>query len=161
MDLREKLGGAPHSKQSLRVWLRLLSCSNVIERRIRKNLAREFGTTLPRFDVLSALDRAPGGLTMSALSGMLMVSNGNVTGLVNRLINDGLVARRVDKNDRRTFHVRLTDEGRRAFDKMARRHEEWMDEMFAELDTGQIEGLHQALGALRRSVAHSEGKYEQ
>ena len=86
---RDKLGGAPHSKLSLRLWLRLLSCSTIIEKRIRARLDEEFGTTLPRFDVLSALDRHAEGLTMGQLSEYIMVSNGNVTAVVNRLLDDG------------------------------------------------------------------------
>jgi DNA-binding MarR family transcriptional regulator len=148
----DRLGGAPHSKQSLRLWLKLLSCSMIVEKRLRARLERDFNTTLPRFDVLAALDRHSLGLKMSALSESLMVSNGNVTGVVTRLIEDGLVTRTVDQEDRRSATVRLTRKGRDVFLKMAAAHEQWMDEMFADLSDNQTDDLMRSLMQLRRSI---------
>lgn len=148
----EKLGGAPHSKTSLRLWLRLLSCSMVIERRIRAQLEEEFETTLPRFDVMAALEREPDGLTMSQLSAALLVSNGNVTGIVNRLIEELLVIRTLESDDRRIATVRLTRKGRDAFQRMARGHEKWVDEMFAGLTEPQMEQLMKLLAQVRHSI---------
>ena len=148
----EKWGGAPHSKQSLRLWLRLLSCSMVIEKRIRIRLEQDFETTLPRFDVLAALERETDGLTMSQLSAAMLVSNGNVTGVVSRLIEDLLVIRTTESDDRRVATVRLTRKGREAFHRMARVHEEWIDHMFADLGEAQIEQLLKLLAAVRHSV---------
>ncbi len=148
----DRLGGAPHSKQSLRLWLKLLSCSMIVEKRLRARLDEDFKTTLPRFDVLAALERHAGGLKMSALSESLMVSNGNVTGVVTRLIDDGLVTRTVDLRDRRAATVRLTRKGRDAFLKMAAAHEQWMDGMFADLSDNQIGDLMRLLTHLRRSI---------
>ena len=112
----EKLGGgAPHSKQSLRLWLKLLSCTTVIENWLRNRLRAEFGTTLPRFDVLAALDRHPEGLRMGELSRYLLVSNGNVTGIVQRLEEEGLIEREQAPNDRRAIRVRLSPKGRALF----------------------------------------------
>lgn len=148
----EKLGGAPHSKTSLRLWLRLLSCSMIIERRVRTRLEDEFDSTLPRFDVLAALERAPEGLTMSQLSTALLVSNGNVTGIVSRLIEETLVVRTLDSDDRRVATVRLTRKGREAFQRMARAHEKWVDKMFAGLDDAQMEQLMKLLASVRHSI---------
>jgi len=148
----EKLGGAPHSKVSLRLWLRLLSCSMIVERRVRTRLEVEFETTLPRFDVLSALEREPDGLTMSQLSAALLVSNGNITGIVNRLIEEMLVVRTAESQDRRIATVRLTRKGREAFQRMARKHEEWVDRMFAGLTDAQMEQLMKLLAAMRHSI---------
>lgn len=148
----EKLGGAPHSKTSLRLWLRLLSCSMIIERRVRTRLEDEFDSTLPRFDVLAALERAPEGLTMSQLSAALLVSNGNVTGIVSRLIEETLVVRTLDSDDRRVATVRLTRKGREAFQRMARAHEKWVDKMFAGLDDAQMEQLMKLLASVRHSI---------
>ena len=145
-------GGAPHSKQSLRLWLRLLSCSTIVEKRIRVRLEGEFATTLPRFDVLAALEREPDGLTMSQLSAAMMVSNGNVTGVVSRLIEDLLVIRTTESADKRVATVRLTRKGREAFQKMAHVHEEWVDRMFAELNEGQMEQLMKLLASMRHSI---------
>jgi DNA-binding MarR family transcriptional regulator len=149
----EKLGGgAPHSKESLRLWLRLLSCSMIIERRIRGRFEEEFATTLPRFDVLAALEREPDGLTMSQLSAALLVSNGNITGIVNRLIEELMVVRTVESADRRIATVRLTRKGREAFQRMARAHEKWIDRMFAGLSSAQIDQLMKLLASLRHSI---------
>ncbi len=149
---RDKLGGAPHSKLSLRLWLRLLSCSMIIEKRIRARLDEEFGTTLPRFDVLSALERHPEGLTMGQISDYIMVSNGNVTAVVNRLLDDGWLLRTTDKSDRRVATVRLTRKGRQTFLRMATLHEQWIDHMFQGLTDRRIEDLMSALSDMRVSI---------
>lgn len=148
----EKWGGAPHSKQSLRLWLRLLSCSMVIEKRIRVRLESDFAMTLPRFDVLAALEREPDGLTMSQLSAALLVSNGNVTGVVTRLIEELLVVRTMESDDKRFATVRLTRKGREAFNRMAGVHEGWIDQMLCELTEAQIEQLSKLLAVMRHSI---------
>jgi DNA-binding MarR family transcriptional regulator len=149
---RDKLGGAPHSKLSLRLWLRLLSCSMIMEKRIRARLDEEFGSTLPRFDVLSALERHPEGLTMGQISDYIMVSNGNVTAVVNRLLDDQWLLRTTDKSDRRVVTVRLTRKGRQAFLRMASQHEQWIDHMFQGLTDQRIEELMSALSDMRASI---------
>jgi len=148
----DRLGGAPYSKQSLRLWLKLLSCSMIVEKRLRARLDTEFNTTLPRFDVLAALERRAQGFKMSELSESLMVSNGNVTGVVARLIEDGLVTRTVDQEDRRSATVRLTRKGREAFSVMATAHERWVDGMFADLSGTQRDELMRLLTHLRHSI---------
>lgn len=121
-------------------------------KRLRARLDADFKTTLPRFDVLAALERRAQGLKMSELSESLMVSNGNVTGVVARLIEDGLVTRTVDQEDRRSATVRLTRKGREAFSAMAAAHERWVDEMFADLSGAQCEELMRLLTNLRHSI---------
>lgn len=148
----EKPGDAAHSKASLRLWLRLFSCSTVIEKRIRGRLDTDFETTLPRFDVLAALERNRGSLTMTELSNAVLVSNGNVTGVVGRLMKDRLVIRTADAHDRRIASVRLTRKGRAFFLAIAVEHERWIDEMLADLSDRQIGQLKQLLGQLRQSV---------
>jgi len=151
-EMPERLGGAPHSKQSLRLWLRMLTCTSIIEKRIRNRLRAEFATTLPRFDVLAALDHAGKPLTMSELSKHLMVSNGNITGIVSRLEGDGLVRREGSARDRRTVYVALTETGQREFNRQARHHERWLDQMTAQLTDAEITALLDRLGELRHSV---------
>lgn len=152
----EKMGGAPHSKQSLRLWLRMLGCTTMIENSIRNHLRERFGTTLPRFDALSALERRPGGLTMGELSRFLMVSNGNVTGVVSRLVADGLAARSQSRADRRTHFVKLTAEGRRQFEIMAKAHEGWIDGMFAAISSEEAARLLDDLRQVQASVIGGE-----
>jgi DNA-binding MarR family transcriptional regulator len=137
----------------LRVWLRLLTCSTLIERQVRQRLREEFDFTLPRFDLLSQLDRAPEALTMGTLSRRLMVSNGNVTGLIDRLVAEGLVARQPAPGDRRAQLVRLTRAGKRAFDRMTPAHAAWIDEMFRGLDRTEKTALYELLGRLKLSLA--------
>jgi DNA-binding MarR family transcriptional regulator len=152
LSYSDRFGGAPQSKQSLRLWLKLLSCTLIVEKRLRGRLDADFDTTLPRFDVLAALERHPRGLKMSALSEFLMVSNGNVTGVVSRLIEDGLITRTVDRSDRRYASVRLTRKGRDSFAKMAAANERWMESMFSDLSAGQAEELMRLLARLRGSI---------
>jgi DNA-binding MarR family transcriptional regulator len=143
------------SKQSLRLWLKLLSCSTAIEKKARQMLIDRFGTTLPRFDVMAALDREPEGLTMSGLSEHLLVSNGNVTAIVARLVEDGLVTRTQDKADRRVLRVRLTARGRREFRLWAAAHETWIEHLLADLADPEIVHLLAGLNRVRTSIERS------
>ncbi len=127
------------SKARLRLWIRLLRSSRAVENEIRERLRKEFDVTLPRFDVLAALFRKPDGMLMSELSRFLMVSNGNVTGIVDRLVADGQVERAQRNGDRRTSVVRLTTQGLSDFERMAAIHETWVDELFGDLDAAEIE----------------------
>lgn len=148
----EKLPDSFHAKQSVRLWLRLLSCSMSVEKAIRARLRAEFDVTLPRFDVMAALERAPGGLTMTELSKHLLVSNGNVTGLVQRMTQDGLVRREAVAGDRRSQRVQLTEAGHAAFAEMAASHEGWIDGMFSGLTAAEAEQLRALLGKLHASI---------
>lgn len=125
------------SKDRLRLWLRLLRASRRIENDMRLLLKREYSMTLPRFDVLAALHRAEDGLTMSELSRTLMVSNGNVTGIVDRLDEQLLVHRAFKNGDRRTSHVRLTGMGREYFERMALAHEAWISRRLCDLSPSE------------------------
>ena len=139
----------PLSKQRLRVWLKLLRASRTVEARLRERLKAEHGSTLPRFDVMAALARAPGGLRMSELSAMLRVSNGNVTGIVERLAAEGLVTRAPVAGDRRAMQVALTDAGAARFAEMAAAHEAWVDELLGALDAEDLEDALRLLSRVR------------
>mgnify|MGYP001767375600 FL=1 len=142
----------PHAKQSLRVWIRMLRATTLIEKRIRSYLKSDFDSTLPRFDVLAALSREQVPVTMSELTAHLLVSNGNVTGLVNRLVDDGLIAREVDPEDRRSQLVVLTPAGRSAFEDMAAAHEGLVDSFFAQLSDEEMEALLSLTEKLNRTL---------
>jgi DNA-binding MarR family transcriptional regulator len=146
------MSGNSDGKSRLRLWLRLLTCSGLVERAVRRRLRQEFAATLPRFDLMAALDRAPAGLTMGELSAHLKVSNGNVTGVVERLVREGLVERTALPTDRRSYKVALTAAGRTAFAAMAERHAGWIDRLLGDLSDGEIEQLMGLLGRLRRTV---------
>ena len=143
---------ASDDKLELRLWLRLLTCSNLIEGEVRARLREVFATTLPRFDLLAQLDRAPEGLTMSELSSRLMVSNGNVTGLTEALVREGLVSRLPEPEDRRSLRIRLTDAGKRSFDAMTPTHEQWIDRLMGGLSRAEMTHLLELLGKLKRSA---------
>jgi DNA-binding MarR family transcriptional regulator len=134
---------------SLRLWLRLFSCASQLESRIRQRLQSSFNTTLPRFDLMAQLERAPEGLKMSELSQRLMVTGGNVTGITDGLEKEGFVVREVDRADRRVYRVKLTCEGQRQFRRMAAEHEQWIIEMLGTLSPREKNQLMQLLGALK------------
>jgi DNA-binding MarR family transcriptional regulator len=139
-------------KDELRLWLRLLTCTNLVEAEVRRRLRTTFGLTLPRFDLMAQLERAPEGLTLGELSRRLMVSNGNVTGLVERLAEAGQVERVPHPVDRRVVHVRLTEAGRAAFAGMARAHANWVGALFGGLSAEEVRTLLRLLGRLKQSV---------
>ncbi len=143
--------------QALRLWLRLLACVNLIERRVRRNLRAQFGTTLPRFDFMAQLERHPAGLKMGEISERMMVTGGNVTGIADELVSAGLVVREAAADDRRSYTIRLTPAGRRAFTTMARAHERWIAELFEGLSAKEKSGLFDALATLKRDAAASDG----
>ena len=140
-------------RESLRLWLRLLTCTTMAEAELRRRLRTEFATTLPRFDMLAALDRAPDGLTLGEVSRRMMVSNGNVTGLAARLEAEGLVERRLDAGDRRAFRLRLTASGRSEFAKQSRAHAGWVAELLGGLPDADGLALHRLLGSAKQSIA--------
>lgn len=150
-DLESRANDDHH--QALKLWLRLLSCTNRIEGVIRKRLAAEFGTTLPRFDLMAQLERSAEGLTMRELSQRLMVTGGNVTGITDQLESEGLVVRAAHPSDRRAYFVRLTPAGRRLFRRMASTHEGWVVELFAGWSAAQKERVHESLAALKAHLA--------
>lgn len=137
----------------LRLWLRTLACTNLIENHIRSRLRAEFEITLPRFDLMSQLERSPQGLKMGELSKRMMVTGGNVTGITDQLVAEGLVVREDSPKDRRAYIVKLTPEGRRSFRKMAEAHENWIVELFAGMSDMQQSQLYELLAVLKASAA--------
>ena len=147
MDRESSLRTGDH--RALRLWLRLLTCTQLLERRVRARLRERFATTLPRFDLMSQLWRYPAGLKMNELSRHLMVTGGNVTGIVDQLEKERLVERAADPGDRRAYRVRLTRAGRRAFGEMARTHEAWIVEMLGGLTQREHAELYRLLAKVK------------
>lgn len=147
-------------RAAVRVWLRLLACTNLIESRIRTRLREDFQSTLPRFDMLAQLEAASHetreGLTMSELSRRLMVTNGNVTGLAERLVREKLVHREVSREDRRTQRLRLTPAGRRAMAAMATEHRGWVETMFHSLSAQETSQLYRLMSKLKGSLQENK-----
>jgi DNA-binding MarR family transcriptional regulator len=135
--------------ESLRLWLRLLTCTHLVETHVRKALAKEFKTTLPRFDLMAQLERAPHGLQMGELSRRMLVTGGNVTGIADQLERGGLIVRTEDPADRRAYLVKLTKEGRRLFAQMAAQHESWIIKLFSGIPKREQRALHESLSRLR------------
>jgi DNA-binding MarR family transcriptional regulator len=150
--MREKSVARPVSKQHLRLWIRLLRAARAIEGELRERLRKEFAVTLPQFDVMAALARKEGGMSMTELSRMLMVSNGNVTGIIDRLAAEKLVLRQAPANDRRSYIVRLTPKGQSQFAVMAKAHEGWVDELLADIDADEAEAIIEQLDSLATRV---------
>lgn len=149
-DLESRLTDNNH--QSLKLWLRMLSCTTLIETEIRTRLRREFGITLPRFDLMAQLDRHPEGLRMGELSRRMMVTSANVTGIVDLLEREDLVARDPVPGDGRASSVRLTAGGRRAFKRMASSHEDWITELMQGLPEQERATLYALLSTLKRGL---------
>ena len=141
---------------SLRLWLRLLSCTTRVEDKIRQKLRESFDITLPRFDLMAQLERHPDGLSMGELSRRMMVTGGNITTIVDQLEKEKLVLREVGANDRRSFTVKLTQAGKDAFTNMAIAHEAWVADMFEGLTVEQQSQLYTLLGAMKKNLQKQE-----
>jgi DNA-binding MarR family transcriptional regulator len=153
LDAETKVAERPGDhKMELRLWLRLFTCQMLIEGEVRRRLRDTFDVTLPRFDLMAQLDRTPHGMTLGELSQRMMVSNGNVTGVVDRLVAQGLIGRRPSPTDRRAQIVSLTAEGRKAFRAMARANADWVGEVFADLSTDEIDALMHLLDKAKASA---------
>jgi DNA-binding MarR family transcriptional regulator len=150
LDLASRLTHEHH--QSLKLWLRMLSCTVRIENEIRSRLRATFGITLPRFDLMAQLERHPDGLRMGELSKRMMVTGGNVTGITDQLEQEKLVVRVPDPKDRRAYAVKLTDEGRRAFADMAAVHERWIEELLQDVAGDDKAALIDLLSQMKRRL---------
>jgi DNA-binding MarR family transcriptional regulator len=145
--IKPKAAAPSLSKQRLRLWIRILRAARAIEAEVRERLRVNFDVTLPQFDVMAALERKPDGMTMTELSRFLMVSNGNVTGIIDRLVADRLVVRQAPPNDRRAIIVKLTPRGLKDFTAMAKAHQGWVHNLLSEFDATEAETL----------IAHLDG----
>jgi DNA-binding MarR family transcriptional regulator len=153
VDLETVLAGTPAGhKEDLRLWLRMLSAATLIETEIRRRLREQFGTTLPRFDLMAQLDREPDGLTPGKISRRMMVSNGNVTALAASLVAEGLVERRAHATDRRAQFLCLTPHGRQIFARQSAAHEGWIADLFAAVSPHDRAALHRLLGVVKNGV---------
>src|SRR5688572_12470343 len=140
---------------ALRIWLRLLTCTQLIERRVRAGLREDFGTTLPRFDLMAQLERHAEGLKMNELSRLLLVTGGNVTAIVDQLEKEGLVERLDERADRRAFRIRLTRSGDKTFADMARAHEEWVVDLLAGLSRRDQDELLRLLARVKENAVEA------
>jgi DNA-binding MarR family transcriptional regulator len=155
MSDRETIARADDHR-ALRIWLRLLTCTQLIEKRVRAGLREQFATTLPRFDLMAQLERHPEGLKMNELSRLLMVTGGNITAIVDQVEKEGLVERLDEPADRRAFRIRLTPAGRKTFAEMARAHEEWVVELLSGLSRREQDELLKLLAKLKSHAVEVE-----
>ncbi len=153
LDQESRIDDADH--RALKLWLRLLTCSNLVETRVRSRLRSDFDCTLPRFDLVAQLDRHPEGLKMGELSRRLMVTGGNITGITDQLEADGWVERAGVDNDRRAWRVKLTPRGKKAFRQMANVHEQWIVELFDQWSEREQQQLFKLLGKLKAAIRTS------
>ena len=154
LDQESRVDADDH--RALKLWLRLLTCSNLVETRVRSRLRSDFDCTLPRFDLVAQLDRHPGGLKMGELSQRLMVTGGNITGITDQLEADGWVERAGVDNDRRAWRVKLTPRGKKAFRQMASVHEQWIVELFDQLSEREQDQFFKLLGKLKETIRVSD-----
>ena len=152
MDKEARLDGttAAEHPEALRLWLRLLTCTQLIEKQVRSELRERFDTTLPRFDLMAQLERSREGMKMNELSRRMMVTGGNITGITDQLVTEDLVERVPVPGDRRAYRVRLTAKGRKQFSDMAHEHEAWVVDAFAGLAPREVATLHRLLGKVKQ-----------
>ena len=156
---KAKSGGrVQNGHDEIRLWLRLLFCASHIESILQSRITNDFGISLARFDLLSQLERAGGGLTMSEVSRRMMVSNGATTSLVDRLVEDGFVLREAHPEDRRTTLLHLTDQGRKRFLAMAGDHEQWVVSLLVGLDKTAKQDLLSGLSVLKHHLENLEAQ---
>jgi DNA-binding MarR family transcriptional regulator len=157
LDAETKVSERPADHEAeLRLWLRLLTCTTLIEGEVRSRLRDTFDVTLPRFDLMAQLDKSQNGMTLGELSQRMMVSNGNVTGLVDRLVDQKMIERRPSPTDRRAMLVNLTPEGRKTFRAMARTHEGWIAEIFEGLTRNEMDSLMQLLAKIKAAARRAK-----
>lgn len=150
---RQAAASADHT--ALRAWLKLLTCHKLMEANLRPKLREQFDSTLARFDLMAQLDRFPEGVKMRQLSRLLMVTGGNVTGLTDRLVEEGLIERHDDPTDRRAFYIRLTESGQSLFREMAVQHEQWIVSLLGDLGKADLLQLCDLLDKVKRQLARS------
>lgn len=148
----KEIKNLPRGKAAIRTWLRMLTSTQMIEKSLRGQLRTDFSSTLPRFDVMATLDHFDRPMTMGELSGQLMVSDGNVTHVVTRLNEDGLIIRKAKIGDKRTAFVSLSEKGKAEFSKQAVDHEKWIESLFSTLDEETMNTLWEILGGLRTDL---------
>jgi Transcriptional regulators len=141
----------PKDALDLRLCLRLLACGTLIENTTRSMMRSDFGSTLPRFDLMAHLSTAPRGMRMSDLSRRMMVTNGNITGIVDQLERDGMVERQKVDSDRRSSLIRLTPEGRQNFRRMSSAYKVWVRELFSGMPAAKLQQLFELLGELKQA----------
>ncbi len=150
--VEERLDNIPRDKEGLRIWLRIVACTQMVEQEIRTMLRERHATTLPRFEMLAALDRVPDGLTMGELSRWLMVTKGNVTGIAEKLSEDGYITRQPTPTDRRSFVVKLTPRGKRFFGQMEADYEQLLEGIFTELTDDDSDAFTGVLAKVKEAV---------
>ncbi len=148
LDQETRLHESDH--HSIKLWLRLLTCSSLIESQLRTELRENFDTTLPRFDFMAQLQRSPDGLTMGQLSQRMMVSGGNVSGIASQLVKEGMIDRSAVPDNRRTYIVKLTAAGRKAFASMAEQHEQWVIQLLGHLGPDEVNQLMALLNRIKQ-----------
>ena len=159
--VEQKLQHIPREKEGLRLWLRIVSCSQMVEQEVRNMLREKFDTTLPRFELLSALDRVPDGLSMGELSSWLMVTKGNVTGIAERLSEDGFIKRNPTPTDRRSFCVTLTPKGKKLYKEIEQEYETLLDKLFAGVSLDDSDMFTGVLAKVKEVVEDLRGEQEE
>ncbi|MEE8296041.1 MAG: MarR family transcriptional regulator [Sphingomonadales bacterium] len=145
-----------NNREALRLWLHLITLTTVVEKKIRRNLKTKFETTLPRFDIMATLDRSGQKMTMGDLTSRLLVSKGNVTGVVASLVKQGLLKRERDKSDKRTHYLSLTNKGKREFSEQAKAHQGWINDYFSGQEMSELSAMVAQLSKLKETISQNQ-----
>jgi DNA-binding MarR family transcriptional regulator len=149
------LASLPENAHYRRAWLELVRCFTSVERVLMRHFAQEFNSSLPRYDVLTALALTDGGLTMGELAAKLMVTKGNITGVVRRLQDDGLVRKATSKTDRRIQVVSISAKGRRLWGQMHDDYDRIISDVMRARTASDVRKLTQELEKMRIAVDNS------
>ena len=151
------LESLPEHSYHRRAWLALLRCFSRIERELMQFIAQKYDSSLPRYDVLTALAMSDNGLTMGQLATVLEVSKGNITGVVMRLKSDGLVKKATSLEDRRVQSVTISRQGRRLWEEMHEDYDRIIDELLSGQSDQQLQSLIRTLERTIKSVDEVSG----
>jgi DNA-binding MarR family transcriptional regulator len=135
----------PATDHRMRAWLAMVGCFTSVERSLRRHFNHVFRSSLPRYDVLMALVHFPDGLTMGQLASKLMVSKGNMTGVVRRLQQNNCVRQASSRHDRRVRVVTLTSKGRTLWEQMHGEYRSVIEDVLSQLSKTESRLLTQSL----------------
>jgi MarR family transcriptional regulator, 2-MHQ and catechol-resistance regulon repressor len=150
IELDNQLDSESESRNSLRLWLHLVKCAKLLEQEMSDRFRETYDSSFSRFDVLAHLSQAgKAGLSTSILAANLLASKGNITRLLDRMGEDGLVERKLSSEDRRVSKIYLSAQGQSLFERMAADHESWAHELFTTTSTAEKEELLRLLKQIR------------
>jgi DNA-binding MarR family transcriptional regulator len=145
---------AANDVDPLRVWFRFVRLHRRVSSAIAADL-RTLGLSIPQFDLLSTLTEQE-GLSQQELAQRLYVTKGNVSGLLDRMVEAGLVERRATPDDRRSNALHLTPKGRSLAERGIAAQKAYVDRTLGTLDPRDLADLERLVLAWRERARADE-----